>query len=67
MKSTLTLIFTCIAVSFVGCDAKKNAPLICSKPDYKIEEFYLSDGAHCAVEIIHGHIECDWKDKKVKK
>ena len=61
----LILIFVCIAVSFVGCDARPTAPNVAiPKPDVK--ERYLLDGTHC-VYVENGGITCDWRDKKVKR
>lgn len=62
MRSAIILIFFCIAVSFVGCDARPTAPSTkIVKPD--LREVHLEDGTHC-VYIVNGGITCDWQPKK---
>ena len=61
MRNVLILIVVCIAVSFVGCDARPTAP-----------EVSGSSSSACVNSNRKAfkkgkRFDCDWKDKRVKK
>jgi len=62
MKNAAILIFVCIAVSYVGCDARPTAPSVSSS----------SSSSECVNMNRKAYkkgksFDCDWKDNRKKR